>query len=586
MVKSVEQWENRGYTLLGNSVINLSLRIILVAFIYFIAARLGLMLELGNTNATPVWPPSGIAFAALLLLGVEAWPGITIGAFIVNVLVFYENKATGTIPIIAVSFIISIGNTLEAVVGYYLLKQWDATRIINKAKDFALFFIAALLMCTVSATVGVSTVALSKIIPWYSYGNVWFTWWLGDVSGIIVLTPVLLSWANAERGTKVSTPKAIQIILLFIVLGGYLAAVFAGILPIGLNKAKIFFIFFILIWCAFRMNQWQSSLVVLFLSAVTTWYTLHLEGPFIESSQNESLLSLQVFLCIASVTMMFLSTTLQERRLVERNLKETNVTLEEKVEERTEAIERQKLELQHANEQLTRRTVELENANNDARFFAHLISHDLREPLRTITGFLQLLHEHNNSKLNKEATEYINYAITGAKRMHALIEDMLIYSGVEHGKVVYQEVNINEVIAVVKSNLYSCIAKNNATLTVNGIMPVVYADFSQMVQLFQNIIDNAIKYQKTSPEISITAEKLNSSWRFSIKDNGIGIPAEHLDRIFIILQRLHTYDKYEGTGIGLAICKKIVEGHGGKIWAESVQPGGATFYFTLPVLLG
>lgn len=404
--------------------LNIALRILLVAVVYFITARLGLILELGNTNASPVWPPSGIAFASLLLLGIETWPGITIGALAVNILVFYENKATGTSSLVISSLAICIGNTLESASGYYLLKRFNATSILSRAKDFSFFFITALFMCIISATIGTSAVTFDKIITWHTYGTVWFTWWMGDVSGVIVLTPMLLSWGTTRTLGKMDRMQAMQIALLFLVLGTYLAAVFGDLLPLGLNKAKIFFIFFILIWCAFRMNQWQSSLVVLVLSAFSIWSTISNHGPFIESTQNSSFISLQVFLCIASITMMFLSTTLQERRRTELSLKEATITLEQKVVERTHAIEKQKEKIAQANEELLQKTKELERASSDSRFFSHLISHDLREPLRTISSFLQLLEERYKNKLGKDADEYIDYAVNGAKRMDALIEDM------------------------------------------------------------------------------------------------------------------------------------------------------------------
>lgn len=559
------------------------LNIIIVAVIYFIAARFSLLLALGHTNASPVWPPSGIAFALIIMLGFDVWPGIAIGAITANILVFYQNQAADSATILITSAIISIGNTLEALSGYYLLKLFNSSQIVNRARDFALFFITALLMCTVSCTIGATALVLNHVITWPNYVAVWFTWWMGDVSGVIVLTPILLSWKNIGRIEKIGTVKAIQIVLLFITLGIYLTAVFSGWLPIGLNKAKVFLIFFILIWCAFRMNQWQSSLVVLFLSAYTIWGTLNQQGPFIEGSQNTSFLSMQVFLCVASITMMFLSTTLQERRRIESNLIDVNSNLEIKVEERTAAIEKQKEELEATNEQLIKKTNELENAINDSRFFAHVISHDLREPLRTVTSFLELLDERYKNKLDSEADEYINFAVNGAKRMNSLIDDMLMYSRVEHSRENLQKVNFAEVLSVVKNNLRNTIQNHNAKIEIDGELPVISADFSQMTQLFQNLIDNAIKYGGNKPpEIHVAANKKNGNWLFSLTDNGIGIPKEYAERVFIMFQRLHTMDKYEGTGMGLAICKKIVEKHGGKIWVEPGIKEGSIFYFTLP----
>lgn len=561
----------------------LIVKILGVALVYFIAARLGLLLELGNTNASPVWPPSGIAFAAMLICGVEIWPGIAIGALAVNILVFYEHKVTGLFPIITTSLVMCTGNTLEAMAGYYLLKWFKAEKIINKARDFGYFFMASLLMCIISASMGTTALAVSNIAQWHTYGTIWFTWWMGDVSGIIVLTPVILSWNNFRMPRQIQVSKTLQVLMAYLVLGLYLAAVFGGYLPIGLSRAKIFFIFLILIWCAFTMNQRQASFVVIFLSAFTIWSTINQMGPFIEESQNDSFISLQVFLCIASITMMFLSTTFQERGRAESILKDANANLEKKVIERTSAIEKSRKQLETVNENLIAKTREIEKANNDLRLFAHIISHDLREPLRTITSFLQLFEEKSPDNLDSEAREYIDYAINGAKRMNALIEDLLTYSRVEHNSPNVEEVDMNEVMLVVKNNLNGAIEKNKATISI-GMLPMVPADFLQMVQLFQNLVANSIKYKSTQPlQIKVSAEKSEKEYTFSIADNGIGIPPEHIERIFVIFQRLHTYDKYEGTGVGLAICRKIVDGHGGKIWAEPNPGGGTIFKFTMPL---
>jgi len=538
----------------------------LVAIVYYAFARFGLMLALGNTNASPVWPPSGFAFAAILTLGYEVWPGIMIGAFTANLLVFLTNNTADTQTIAIMSGCIAIGNTLEAISGWYLLKLLRSNQILDKAKDFACFFITSLLMCTVSCTIGSATLLINKIITWTNYETVWFTWWMGDVAGIIVLTPLLLTWWKKPK-IEWETAKIIKTIFLFAVLIIYFEFVFKGSYSVGLNKVKIYLIFIFLIWSVFSMNQWQSSLVVLLLSVYAIWSTLNGTGPFIEGSQNESLLSLQVFICVAAITMMFLSTTLNERKKSESNLKDINDNLEKKIAGRVKDIEKQKEKLADSNKELEQ--------------FAYVASHDLQEPLRTIISYLQLLEKRFKNKINAEADEFIAFAVDGAKRMHILINDLLAYSRISTNKLDFEKVDCALIIEIVLDNLQNTIQINGAKIFFDTELPIVMADKVQLIQLFQNLIDNAIKYRgKQAPEIRIAAKRKDQGWLFSLTDNGIGIAKEYAQRIFVIFQRLHTRDKYEGTGIGLAVCKKIVEHHGGKIWVESELGKGSTFYFT------
>jgi signal transduction histidine kinase len=552
-----------------------------VAIVYYFAARLGLLMELGNTNASPVWPPSGIAFSALLLFGVDLWPGIMLGAFISNVIVFHINNVASMPVILITSGGISLGNTLEALTGYYLVKKLKCGHILGRSRDFALFFIVVLIMCLASGIIGPFMLATHKIIQWNDFSTVWFTWWTGDVSGIIILTPALLAWWKPKR-RKWNVRSIIRVVLLFIILTIYLEAVFGNWLPLWPNKAKIFFIFFILTWCVFSMSQRQLSIVSIVISIFSIYSTIHLTGPFAEKTVNESLISLQVFLCVISITTMFLSTTLNERREKEDELKEANSTLELKVSERTRALEKQQTELKEVNRQLLEKAKELEGVNKESRSFAHAVSHDLREPLRTIASYLQLIEERYKNKLDADANIFIDFAVDGAKRMNMLIDDMLAYSRLEYSQNAFADVDLNDVLVIVKNNLHSSLQESNAKIILKSNLPIVNADYSQMIQLFQNIIDNGLKYKNEEPpEINIAASKQGDLWQISISDNGIGISKEYYERIFVIFQRLHTREHFDGTGIGLAICKKIIEKHGGNIWVESSEGKGSTFHFTL-----
>lgn len=226
---------------------------------------------------------------------------------------------------------------------------------------------------------------------------------------------------------------------------------------------------------------------------------------------------------------------------------------------------------------------DLERSNAELKKFAYVASHDLQEPLNQVANYVQLLEMRYEEELDEDAKEFIDFAVEGVSLMQTLIDDVLAYSKVDIQGVEFQLTSVGTALERALSNLRGRISETRAIIT-SEPMPTVMADSTQLMQLFQNLIGNAIKFRSSaSPEIYIGAERLEDAWQFSVKDNGIGIDLQFAERIFVIFQRLHTRDEYAGTGMGLAICKKIVECHRGRIWVESELGQGSTFYFTIPV---
>ena len=223
---------------------------------------------------------------------------------------------------------------------------------------------------------------------------------------------------------------------------------------------------------------------------------------------------------------------------------------------------------------------ELLRSNKELEQFAYVASHDLQEPLRMVSSFTQLLAQRYKDKLDNNAQEFIQFAVEGASRMQVMINDLLDYSRIGTRGKEFSNVDIHDVLGRVVSNLQLKIQEKNALIT-NDEVPVIVADEGQMIQLFQNLIWNALKFCKTSPRIHISAKEGQNNYLFSVKDNGIGIETQYFERIFQIFQRLHPKDQYGGTGIGLPICKRIVDRHGGEIWVESKPGKGSVFYFTI-----
>jgi signal transduction histidine kinase len=244
---------------------------------------------------------------------------------------------------------------------------------------------------------------------------------------------------------------------------------------------------------------------------------------------------------------------------------------------------RRAIEEKELREENRRTHEELTRSNRDLEQFAYVASHDLQEPLRMVATYTQLLAERYKGRIDEDADKYIRYAVEGALRMQTLVKDLLAFSRVGRIAETPRDTDCALVVRSVLANLQSAIQESGAQISYRDL-PVLLAEHSELVQLFQNLIGNAIKFRSAAtPKVRITAEKMKNEWLFSVTDNGIGIAPQHADDVFVIFKRLHTREEYPGSGIGLAICKKIVEQNRGRIWVES-QPGqGSTFRFTWPV---
>lgn len=271
-------------------------------------------------------------------------------------------------------------------------------------------------------------------------------------------------------------------------------------------------------------------------------------------------------------------------------LKKAHEDLERRVQERTadlakvnEALQDEIGERMRAEQAIKRYTAELERSNQELQQFAYVASHDLQEPLRMVSSYLQLLERRYTDQLEADAKDFIHFAVDGAKRMQALINDLLAFSRVGTKAKPFEPVDLSKTLEQAIRNLTISIEESHASISWDHL-PEVLGDDTQLVQLFQNLISNAIKFHgNCPPEIHVSEDRQNGMWQIAVEDNGIGIDPQYADRIFLIFQRLHNREEYPGTGIGLAICKRIVERHGGRIWVSSKLGEGSVFHFTIPI---
>src|SRR2546429_3243386 len=323
----------------------------ILSVFYFIAGKLGLMLASLHASASPVWPPAGIALAALLLLGYRAWPAIFIGAFLVNVT---------TAGNVATSFAIATGNTLEALVGAWLVNRFaGGTNVFDRLQGVFKFALAAGISAIISPAFGVTSLGVAGFADWADDGAIWLTWWLGDVTGDLVFTPLVLLWSvaskrrwNKKEAAEVGALLLLLVLLSAVVFGGW-PAVSARNYPIVLSCGPV------VIWTAFRFTQRETAAGIFILSAIAVWGTLHGFGPFVRETENQSLLAVQWWTAVLSITAMALSAGMAERRRVEEELQQQKVVVE--------------------------------TANRTKDHFLAMFSHELRTPLTPVISALESL---------------------------------------------------------------------------------------------------------------------------------------------------------------------------------------------------
>jgi signal transduction histidine kinase len=297
-------------------------------------------------------------------------------------------------------------------------------------------------------------------------------------------------------------------------------------------------------------------------------------------------------LTLLLIAFLFLKKEIIKRIKVEEELRRHQESLEDIVAGRTRDLAvanshlKEEIAMRERAEHELRKTMrDLAHSNKELDQFASVASHDLQSPLLTVAGFIELLAKHYKGRFDEKADNYIDHIMNGTRRMSVLIHDLYVYSRIGTKGKQFSKVSMSALLNDAVDNLKDTIDKNKAVITFD-VLPEVEGDKTQLIQLFQNLIGNALKFRKKDvhPSIRISVERKQSEWVFGVHDNGIGIESRFYERIFIIFQRLSTVEEYSGTGLGLALCKKIVERHGGRIWVES-QPGeGSSFYFTVPMV--
>ena len=540
------------------------LTIALVAGLYYGAARLGLMLQLPGTNASPVWPPSGIGFAAILLLGMRVWPGILIGAFLANLLTLPYTTA-GALA----SAGICVGNTLEHVVGLWLIRRVVRSgRPFDRAADLFRFVGVAAVACLIASTIGATSLWLTGIIPGVIYGAVWFTWWLGDLAGMLTLTPAIERWWREPRLALASSRLA-ELAALSVVTIAVTELLFGGWFATEVIDSLPYLVVPCLIWAAFRFRPKETSTAAVLISVIAIWHTWEFVGQALQASKepgitaamatlfspfvrpsltaNDSLLMLQLFICAIALTGETLATAIADQR--------------------------------RAVQEIQRYVTELERSNRELDQVAYSVSHDLKAPLRAVHNLADWIAEDAGHLMPENSRGDLALMQQRIVRMERLLEDLLAYSRIGRGKHSVDPIDCGELVREVVQLLAP-----SAGFTIQiGELPVLSAERAPLEQVFRNLIGNAIKHHdRADGRVEITARDLGERVEFVVRDDGPGIPAEYHALVFQMFKTLKPRDEVEGSGMGLALVKKIVENQRGSITLTSSPGQGAAFQFTWP----
>jgi signal transduction histidine kinase len=525
--------------------------VLILASVYFVAARLGLKMDAVAGFATLVWPATGIALAALVIFGYRLWPGVFVGAFIANVM-------TGAPPLVALGM--AVGNTLEAVVGTALLRRIPGFRpALDRLQDvLGLIVLAAGMSTMVSATTGVTSLYLGGLLPLEQTWVTWRAWWLGDLIGNLVVAPVLFIWATTPsmRLEHKRMPEAAALVA---------AVVASGLLIFGGSAAsdtatfgQAYLVFPGLIWAALRFGPRGAASMTLLTSVIAIWGTAVGHGPFARSVLYESLFALQTFMAVVAGTFLVLAASIAER--------------------------------QRADEKLRHAHAKVMEANRAKAEFLAVMSHELRTPLNAISGYVDLMSLESQNTITELQRNYLSRIRTNQQHLLAMIEDVLSFAKVEAGRLTLspRTVRVCDMLEALEPLVQPDVKRKQLAFMCEpcDTSLSVSADPERLRQILLNLVGNAVKFTAPGGRVAVGAALDGAKVSIWVSDTGIGIPADQVERVF---EPFFQVDRgmtrtYSGIGLGLAIARDFARAMGGELRIESRLGEGTKAVVELPVV--
>lgn len=561
---------------------SLDLKIIFVALLYYLAARLGYFFAFENTTALPTWPPSGIAFALMILLGRQTWPGITIGSLIANIMAFWNNPELPPQTIILVSSLIALSNTLEAVVGNYLVKHWIKSEYPFKStKNTYRFLFVSLIMCLVGTGLGTCGLYINGVIGSSALLRTGFSWWVGNVVGILLFTPFILACAE-KIVFRISSKKLVEVgIFILTLISIYLLLQVDYLIP-TLVRALPFLILPFLLWLAFRFDLIVAITGILITSLISIYATILGKGPFNLADSYNSMLLLQIFIGVMSISTIILSATVKERLEIQHKLQLFNENLETMVLDRTSALNEEIVTRKKAEEKLKGTNQELSKRNTELDNFVYSVSHDLRAPIASVLGLINLAKKDIDIHMKDM---YLDMIHKSTLQQDHFIREILDQSRNSRLEVKREEILFQPLIDETFTQLKYA---TNAGLLVEKIIRVnqeqpFFSDRWRLKVILNNLISNAIRYRNgRDPVIKVNVDITDHAATLAIEDNGKGIEKDHLPNIYKMFYR--ATDDGAGSGLGLYIVKEAIEKLNGHINIESEVGKGTTVKLQIPAL--
>lgn len=556
------------------------LKIVFIAFLYFMSANIGIWLSFPETKATPLWVQSGLALALLLLMGYKTWPAITIGSLIANLLISLHIGIEFTNLTVTVLSFIAVGNTIQGLLGYFLIDRFIKTKNpFHKTGDVFIFLFVAIAMCSVSAGIGASALNYSQLspLPWIS---IFSTWWVGNVVSILIVTPFIISWTDKLklRITKQSTIEALIFITAFVLV--LLTLRIESIAP-TMEKSFPFIVIPFLLWLGYRFSLQITTTGILVVSFTAIYFTINRIGPFVLDSEANSLLILQIFIGLISISTIILYATTYERVITQKAMQHFNEKLEANVMERTKELQNEILIREQAEKKLKTSNTRLRKTNTELDNFVYRVSHDLRAPIASVLGITNLAKDEKNME---ELKNYFNMIENSANQQDDFIQEILDLSknsrlGIRKDKIAIKSL-LDEVFDLhIHNNVDKNILKD---IEIDEQHPFI-SDRNRLKVIFNNLISNSIRYSNGhDPVIKIGVNISQKLAKITINDNGKGIAKKHIKNVFRMFYR--ATDVNAGSGLGLYIVKETVDKLAGNIAIDSKEKEGTSVVLEIPNL--
>jgi len=555
------------------------LKILFVALGYFFFARLGYFLVFEDIYILPTWPPSGLALAFLIILGRKAWPGITIGALLANILAYWNTGDLESNSVILLSSLIAAGHTLEALLGNFLITKWiEKDQLFRKSVNIFRFLGIGVVIALISAAIGTGALYYQDLFPEGEFLSRFVSWWVGNLVGILLFTPFILSFR--EPFLK-NLKRAHLIEVIFFSLG--IAVVFMLLnneeLRYPVQQSIPFLVLPMLLWMAFRFHLAVAMTGTIVIALISVYMTTKGIGPFVMETPSNAMLILQTFLGVISVSTIILSATQRERNEAQAELKSLNVNLEEIVQKRTEELQKENSTRKKAEEELKSSNTELRKINAELDNFVYRVSHDLRAPIASMLGLLNLAKTDESPEMK---SVYLSKIEESANLQDTFITEILDQSRNARLEIKNEPIDFEKII----NESFDQLKYSNSDEEVEKTLDIklddtFYSDPWRLKVILNNVISNSIRYRNgRTPKIDIEIKSNKKTAVINVQDNGRGISEEHIHKVFDMFYR--ATDDNAGSGLGLYIVKETVAKLNGEIDIESKPAKGTKISFKIP----